>query len=307
MQLFSKPKKQLTYINLFSGIGCWEHGFEGLPLENVLSCEIDKHARTTFLANFSHLPSVKAGRYHDDILTLNPTDIPDFDILVGSPPCQSFSSAGKRGGLLEKSDNKGEMFLRVLDILRVKKPKAFILENVKGLLNAEGGKSFKVIHDLFKGAGYSFHYKVIKGNDCGIPQMRQRVFMVGFLHEDQEQSTFQFPAPVPLKYTLKDIFKCKTIDREIGHTVMTTRYNKNYGEPYNFSVYLVDGKEHRITVPEIKMLMGLPVDFKMPVSENQQKKQLGNGIIPDCGRLVMLEVLKHLRNGYKEVYSIFRK
>lgn len=110
MSLVRGHQTKYTYINLFSGIGCWEQGFEGLPLENILCCEIDKHARETFLANFSHLPSVKAGRYHDNVLTLDPKSIHDFDILVASPPCQSFSVAGKRLGLKDERDSKGRCF-----------------------------------------------------------------------------------------------------------------------------------------------------------------------------------------------------
>ncbi|GBF23309.1 DNA (cytosine-5)-methyltransferase 1 [Candidatus Gastranaerophilus sp. (ex Termes propinquus)] len=297
-------RKKYSYINLFSGIGCWEEGFKGLPLENILSCEIDKYARETFLANFKHLKCVKEGRYYEDILALNPKDIPDFDILVASPPCQSFSVVGKRRGLKEERDGIGQMFFRVLDILKAKRPKAFILENVKGLLSVEGGESFKLIQKLFREAEYSFHWKVIRGDECGIPQIRQRVFMVGFLGEKQEESKFCFPTRVKLKYTLRDIFKCETVDREVGRTLMTMRWDKKFGEDFNFSTYMVDGKERTITINEGKEIMGLPRDFKMPVSENRQRKQLGNGIIPACGRLVVKQMIKHLHLLYAAEYNL---
>lgn len=195
------------------------------------------------------------------------------------------------------------MFFRVLDIIKTKRPRAFIIENVKGLLSVEGGESFKLIQSLFKDEGYSFHYKVIRGDGCGIPQIRQRVFMVGFRDEGQEQSTFEFPTPVPLKYTLKNVFGCKTINREIGHTLMTMRWDKKFGEDYNFSTYMVDGAERTITIDEAKEIMGLPREFKMPVSKNQQKKQLGNGLIPDAGRLVATKVLKYLQSGCRAKYN----
>lgn len=282
------------YINLFSGIGGWELGLQDLPMENVLSCEIDKHARNTFITNFPDLPCIKNNNFPTDIRTLAPYDIPEFDILVGSPPCQSFSTAGLRKGLLDTAEDKGNMFFYVLKIIKARKPRAFILENVKGLLTAECGRSFRIIHDLFRNAGYSFHYKVIRGTDCGIPQIRQRVFMVGFRNEQTEESYFKFPEPVPLKYTLKDVFNCTTCDRDIAHTVMTTRHNKNYGQPLNWSAYIIDGQERRITMEEMQKIMVFPDSFVFPVSKNQKMKQLGNSIIPDCVKMVATEVLKYL-------------
>ena len=293
---YSKEIFMYKYINLFSGIGGWELGLQELPMENVLSCEIDKYARETFLANFPDLPCVKNNNYPTDIRELNPQDIPAFDILVGSPPCQSFSMAGLRKGLKDDKDDKGNMFFYVLNIIKQRRPKAFILENVKGLLTAEGGRSFRIIHDLFRNAGYSFHYKVIKGCDCGIPQIRQRVFMVGFRGENQETSNFQFPEPVPLKFTMRDVFKCKACNRDIGCTVMTHSSGKKLGQPHNSEYYLVDGVPRKITLEESQKIMGFPDDFIFPVPRSQKYKQLGNGIIPDCVRLVGESVVKYLQD-----------
>ena len=108
------------YINLFSGIGGWELGLQDLPMENVLSCEIDKHARNTFITNFPDLQCIKNNNFPTDIRTLDPYDIPEFDILVGSPPCQSFSTAGLRKGLLDSADDKGNMFFYVLKIIKAR-------------------------------------------------------------------------------------------------------------------------------------------------------------------------------------------
>ena len=108
------------YINLFSGIGGWELGLQDLPMENVLSCEIDKHARNTFITNFPDLPCIKNNNFPTDIRTLDAYDIPEFDILVGSPPCQSFSTAGLRKGLLDTADDKGNMFFYVLKIIKAR-------------------------------------------------------------------------------------------------------------------------------------------------------------------------------------------
>ncbi|MCT4575109.1 MAG: DNA cytosine methyltransferase [Alphaproteobacteria bacterium] len=289
-------KKKYKYINLFSGIGCWELGFEKLPMKNILSCEIDNQARKTFKANFSHLPLFKNEYtyYPKDIKQLDADKVPEFDILIASPPCQSFSSAGKRRGLLDKTEDKGNMFFHVLNIVKNKKPKAFILENVKGLLTAEKGRSFKIVSDLFKNAGYDFYYKVLKGSDYGIPQIRQRVFMVGF-RKDLNVKNFEFPSPLPLKFTMKDVFKCKEINREIGHTLMARGMHKKYGEPYNWSWYLADGKEKQLGITECKKLMGIPTNFKMPVLEYKQFAQLGNGVIVDIARELGKQVIKYLK------------
>lgn len=284
------------YINLFSGIGGWELGLSKLPMENILSCEIDKYARKTFLANFSSLPCIKNGMFPEDIRDIDPQNLPDFDILVASPPCQSFSMAGKRMGLKDSKDDKGNMFLYVLNILKTKRPKAFILENVKGILSAEGGRSFRIIHDLFRNAGYSFHWKVIKGSDCGIPQIRQRVFMVGFRDEVQENSSFDFPKPVPLKFTMKDVLGCDKCNREIAYTLLTYQSNKPIESKYNWRRYIADGKEVKIGVPEMRKLMSIPDDFVFPVSYNQAFKQLGNGIIPECVEKVTEKVIQHLQD-----------
>ncbi len=286
--------KQFKYINLFSGIGGWELGLAGLPMTNVLSCEIDRHARATFIANFPQLPCIKNNNYPYDIRDIDPDNMPDFDILVGSPPCQSFSTAGLRRGFNDTKDDKGNMFFYTFNIIRKKRPRAFILENVKGLLNCDRGECFKKIQDMARDAGYNFYWRVIKGSDCGIPQIRQRVFMVGVRHDLCPEYGFEFPAPVPLKFTLRDVFKCNTCNRDVAHTIMTMRYNKRYGEKFNFSTYLVDGIERTITVNETKLIMGFPENFNMPVSEPQQRKQLGNGIIPDCVRMVATHVLDYL-------------
>ncbi len=292
--MFSLKQKKYKYINLFSGIGCWELGLEKLPMENVLSCEINKYARQTFLENFSHLPCIKNNKYPLDVAKIDTKDVPNFDILIASPPCQSFSMAGDRMGLLDKRDDKGNMFFHTLKILKEKRPKAFILENVKGLLSSEKGRSFKIISDLFKNSGYSFNYKIITGVDCGIPQLRQRVFMVGFRGETDDTCTYKFPEPIPLKFTLKDVFNCKTCNREIAHTLLTSRSGHKYGEPFNWRWYLVDGKERILTLQEMQKLMGVRDDFKFPGSFNQTFRQLGNGVIVDCARMVTESVIKYL-------------
>lgn len=266
-----------------------------LPMDNVLSCEIDRYARATFLANFSDLPCIKNDNYPTDIRTLNPSEIPPFDILVGSPPCQSFSMAGLRRGLLDKKDDKGNMFFYVLNIIKAHRPKAFILENVKGLLTAEGGRSFRIISDLFKNAGYSFDYKVIKGSDCGVPQMRQRVFMVGFRNDIQSPVPFEFPAPVPLKFTMREVLGCNECNREVGYTLLTYQSNQPITSRYNWRRYIADGKEVKIGIPEMRKMMSIPDSFVFPVSDNQAFKQLGNGIIPECVHLVASQVIKYLQ------------
>ena len=127
------------------------------------------------------------GNFAEDIMTVNPNDIPDFDILTAGFPCQPFSLAGKQKGF---ADPRGTIFFEIIRILEAKKPKAFFLENVRNLISHDKGRTFATIRHSLEALGYSFHFKVVKACDFGLPQYRPRVFMVGFKNK---QTQFTFP------------------------------------------------------------------------------------------------------------------
>lgn len=192
-----KRKKIFKAIDLFAGIGGIRLGFESTgDVEVVFSSEIDKYACQTYYANFGDDAMC-------DITKINENTLPDFDILLAGFPCQAFSIAGKKGGF---EDTRGTLFFDVARILNAKKPQAFFLENVKGLVQHDKGKTFKTImRVLQEDLGYTVYAKLINAKDFGLPQKRERIYIVGF----RDKIAFDFPESVEdrKKTRLKDILE----------------------------------------------------------------------------------------------------
>ena len=197
----------------FSGIGAPEEALKkmGVEFKHVFACEIDKHARKSFEAN--HAPET----FYNDITARDHNKTGDIDLYVAGFPCQSFSMAGKRQGF---QDTRGTLFFNVLEYLHAKRPRFFVLENVKGLLSHDQGRTFQTILDCLGETintqyhlmqyedclKYHVHYKVLNTKNFGIPQNRERVFIVGFRNESDSRG-FRFPVGFPLKLKLKDILE----------------------------------------------------------------------------------------------------
>lgn len=185
-----KVKKGLKFIDLFSGIGGFHLALKSLGATCVLACDIDEKCRDMYKKNFGIEPKV-------DITKLDPSEIPDFDILCGGFPCQAFSHAGKQGGL---DDTRGTLFQDVCRILRAKKPKYFLLENVKNLKGHDSGKTWTTIHKCLVESGYSTYDSpiVLSPHQIGVPQHRERVFILG-IRNDLVPSTGlkEFPPVTP--------------------------------------------------------------------------------------------------------------
>ena len=163
-------KKKFTFIDLFAGIGGFRLALESIGGECVFSSEIDEHACKMYEENFGDNP-------YCDITKLDPSTIPDFDILCAGFPCQSFSICGRQKGFIDET--RGTLFFDIVRILKEKKPKAFILENVKNLTTHDKGKTLTVIIDTLNDLGYSVNYKVLNAKDFGVPQNRERIIIVG--------------------------------------------------------------------------------------------------------------------------------
>lgn len=165
---------ELRVVSLFSGIGGFEEGLRlaNIPHRVVFASEIDKFAQQSYGANFDS--SVLIG----DITKVNEKDIPDHDLLVGGFPCQAFSIAGQRKGF---EDTRGTLFFDVLRILKEKKPKYFLLENVKNLISHDKGTTFEVILSSLKDLGYVIDFTILNSKDFGVPQSRERTFICGIL------------------------------------------------------------------------------------------------------------------------------
>lgn len=184
-------------IDLFAGIGGIRLGIEkafGENIEFVFASEIDKYARETYYANFGDEPK-------GDITQIDEKNIPPFDILLAGFPCQAFSIAGKRGGF---EDTRGTLFFDVARIIKAKQPKAFLLENVKGLTNHDGGKTFETIINVLKNElNYNVFYKILNAKDFDVPQKRDRIYIVGF----KQNIDFTFPKPKEQQRKIKDILE----------------------------------------------------------------------------------------------------
>ena len=173
------------FIDLYAGIGGIRLGFKQAFGDNakfVFSNEINKYSCMTYKTNFGEDPI-------GDITKINSQDISDFDVLLAGFPCQAFSIAGRRLGF---GDLRGTQFFEIARILKEKQPKAFLLENVKNFRTHDKGKTFETVRQTIEDElGYSFHYKLINAKDFGVPQNRERFFMVGF----RENVHFEFPKP----------------------------------------------------------------------------------------------------------------
>lgn len=281
------------FIDLFAGIGGIRLGFENAGGKCVFSSEWDKKACITYKANFGEYPA-------GDITKIDAKDIPDFDILLGGFPCQPFSIIGEKEGF--NHETQGTLFFDIERIIKEKKPKAFMLENVRNLTAHDNGKTFKVIIKHLETLGYYIHYKVLNALHYGVPQKRERIIICGF----KNNVDFMFPNPVQEdeSLTLSDILENdvdpKYYVREEIKLSRIARMKKAIVEPYithenvagsitphHFSCalragasanYLLINNERRPTERELLRLQGFPEDFKIVVPYGAIKKQTGNSV-----------------------------
>lgn len=281
---------KITFIDLFAGIGGFHLAFHNSDAKCVFASEWDEHARKTYEHNFSKIdPELfENNMFAGDITKVDASSIPDFDILTGGFPCQPFSQAGLKKGF---NETRGTLFFDIARIIKEKQPKAFFIENVRGLLKHDDGKTFSTIKRIIEeDLGYSFFYKIIYASDFGVPQHRPRLFMVGFKNKNIK---FNFPEPQELKLTMSDIFG-GNVDRKIGFTLRVGGRHSAITDRRNWDTYLVDGKIRRLSPKEGLMMQGFPSDFEFPVSEVQAMKQLGNSVAVPAIEAVAREIIRLL-------------
>lgn len=171
----------MKYISLFSGIGGFEYGIQQSKYADKLECigysEVDKYAEDVYRYHFPN--HTRLG----DVTKIRTEELPEFDFLVGGFPCQSFSVAGKRGGF---NDTRGTLFFEIARILKDKKPKYFLLENVKNLISHDKGRTFKTILKILSDMGYNVQWQVLNSKDFGVPQNRERIFIKGYSRKRRE-------------------------------------------------------------------------------------------------------------------------
>lgn len=284
------------FIDLFAGIGGFHLALSNLGMKCVFASEFDEAARKTYLANHK----IEEQFFNTDIRSASYDLIPDHDILCAGFPCQAFSHVGKRVGLTDGSNSeRGNLFYCISEILEVKKPRAFVLENVRGLVNHDNGNTFKVIKEELESKGYVIYHKVLKASEFGRPQHRPRIFIVGF-NKDKVDTTqsFEFPQPIPLKLTMSDVWEGECA-RDIGLTLRVGGKSSPIDDRRNWDGYIVNGEVKRISPKEGKRMMGFPDDFIFPGTKSQAMKQLGNSVCVDVVQHVASSVESFLKRNTK--------
>lgn len=221
---FTNPEAKIRLATMFSGIGSIEHALERLNLKHeiVFACDNDKHVKDSYFANYE----ISNDSWYNDVYKINGEKYKgQIDILVGGSPCQSFSMVGKRKGF---EDTRGTLFYEFARVVKESQPKVFIFENVKGLINHDKGNTFEVIKETFKELGYNFKYQLLNSKNFGIPQHRERIFVIGFR---DDSVNFDFPESIPLEYKMQDFLEdyidTKYYLKEKGVKFVTSTKNRN--------------------------------------------------------------------------------
>lgn len=308
-------EQKIRFIDLFCGIGAFRTAAEraitakNLKAECVFSSDIDVYAQLAYEANYGDRP-------FGDITKVSAKDIPDHDILFAGFPCQPFSIIGEGKGL---EDTRGTLFFDIARILEEKKPKAFVLENVKNLKSHDGGRTFKMIYSILTNLGYSVDAKVLNALDFGLPHKRERVFIVGYrgpmMFPWQNEKLPMKPLEeileknVPERFYVSETIRQKRLAAHIPSTypsIWHENKSKNISShPYScalragasYNYLLVDG-ERRLTPREMLRLQGFPDSFKIAVSEAQTRKQAGNSLpVPVAESVIssLLTVMGHTK------------
>ena len=293
-----------TFIDLFAGIGGFHLAMHRLGGKCVFASEIDADARKTYQHNYESIsPELfSKGYFNDDIRNITPQDLPNFDVLCAGFPCQPFSQAGyKRGFEDNHKSERGNLFFNIAEIIEAKKPKAFFLENVRGLVNHDNGKTFAIIRNILESElGYSFYFKIVHASDYGLPQLRPRVFIVGFKNDIELLRGFNFPEKTRLKFTMSDVWNGEC-SRDIGFTIRVGGRGSNIDDRRNWDAYLVDGEVKKLSYKEARKMQGFPDDFHFPVSDTQAMKQLGNSVAVDAVEVVGCNLIEYMNNTDKKM------
>ena len=313
-----------TFIDLFAGLGGFRLALESLGAECVYSSEWDEPVRKVYSDNFDEIPD-------GDITQVDEKSIPDHDILCAGFPCQAFSISGKQHGF---EDSRGTLFFDVARIVKEKQPKVVFMENVKNFASHDGGKTLEVVRATMEDLGYTFFYKVLSAVDFGIPQKRERIYMVCF-RNDLNVASFNYPKPFELQKHVEDFLLSD--ENMVSHLYVDrpdTYFNGKKDEHYNnktirlgivnkggqgeriystkgiaitlsangggvFSKtggYLINGRTRKLHPRECARLMGFPDSYIISDSPNQAYKQFGNSVVIDVLQLIAIEIGNILEN-----------
>ena len=301
-------REKIKFIDLFCGIGGFRVAMDETCLENdinpqcVFSSDIDKHCQDSYELNFGERP-------FGDITKIEANQIPDHDILFAGFPCQPFSIIGQMKGF---EDTRGTLFFHIAEILSVKKPKAFILENVKQLVGHDDGKTLKTILESLKNLGYHVQYTVLNALDYGLPQKRERIIIVGH----REPILFSFPSPIRPFKPLSEIIEKKVDKKHFASDYIRQKRKESHKSAYKLAIwhenksgnicsypyscalragasynYLLVNGERRLTPREMFRLQGFPDSYQIINNESQARKQAGNAVPVNMVKAVIQKLL----------------
>lgn len=319
-------KKEITFIDLFAGIGGFRIALESFGGKCIFSSEIDNYACTTYKANFGDMPA-------GDIIKIDAKDIPKHDILCGGFPCQAFSISGNQMGF---EDSRGTLFFEIARIATYQKPKVLFLENVANLEKHLEGKTIERMVRIMEEIGYKVFHTTLNASKYGVPQARKRLYFVAF-RVDLGVTEFNFPSPTNTDIALEDILlpdketedyliirddivmkdivieqrqlkpiRIGTINKggqgdriysPKGHAITLSAYGGGSGA--KTGAYLVNGRIRKLAPKECRAVQGFPENFIIPVSDSQAWKQFGNS--------VSVPVLKAIVNKITQIDQIYKE
>ena len=314
----------MTFIDLFAGLGGFRLALESLGAKCVYSNEWDKPVQKVYAENFGEIPE-------GDITLVDEKTIPNHDILCAGFPCQAFSISGKQRGF---EDSRGTLFFDVARIVREKEPKIVFLENVKNFAAHDNGRTLQVVKATMEELGYTFYYKVLNAVDYGIPQKRERIYMVCF-RNDLGITEFSFPKGFKLTKHVEDfLLEDETLVEGLYVNRSDTYFNSKEDNTYSdkpirlgiinkggqgeriYSTkgiaitlsaygggvfaktggYLVNGKTRKLHPRECARLMGFPDSYIISKSMNQAYKQFGNSVVVDVLQYIAIEMGKKMED-----------
>ena len=300
----SEHSGPLRCADLFSGIGGFHVAAQNLDLDVVFACDIDEEARKAYKKNFGLQPD-------GDITTLRVQDVPDHDLLFAGFPCQSWSIIGPKGGF---NDPRGQLFFEALRVIRAKRPRGIVLENVKQLSTAQDGKALARILGELHSLGYACEAKVLNAMDFSLPQKRERTIIVATQYQFgmfpwptdgipmRPLADLLEPNPDP-KHNASETIRAK---RRVAHTATETPaiWHENKGgnvssHPWScalrasasYNYLLVDG-ERRLTPRELLRLQGFPDSWQIACNDSQTRKQAGNAVPVPMVQAVIEQVVQ---------------
>jgi DNA (cytosine-5)-methyltransferase 1 len=299
-----------TIGTLFTGIGSIEHALSRLNINHkiVFACDICKYVKKSYFANYK----INQEDWYSDVNNVNGNKYKNVDMIVGGSPCQSFSFVGKQKGL---EDDRGKLIFQFIRVIKEAQPKMFIFENVKGLTTHEKGKTFDFVKKKFYDLNYDIQYSILNGKDYGIPQSRNRLFMVGINKNSNIKMNIFPPPKIELLTKMKDLlednvenkyylseklknyvlssgtknFKTSTeTDLDIARALLSSMHKMHRAGVDNYITY--EEKIRKLTPRECLRLMGFTDDFKIVVSDTRMYQQAGNSIIVN----IFIEIIKQI-------------